>query len=151
MKPIAALFAAVLGSTVLFAGNAPDRFVEKVRLSSDLTAVVAEGDFEAHSTGSLSVRLYSAKSALPGDNTTFFVAGVIQERDGHIEKVVLADVDGDGRPEIVVIVRCVGTGSFLSAQAFAVNDKSVRLRASVADLQRDADVLAALKTSVAKN
>ena len=41
-----------------------------------MTAVVAEGDFEARSIGSFTVRLYSTENAQPGDDTTFFVGGV---------------------------------------------------------------------------
>jgi hypothetical protein len=92
--------------------------------------VVAEGDFEPRSIGSYSVRLYSGEN--PQRPTDDFLAGVIHERDGSIEKVVLADVDGNGRDEIVVIVRNAGTGSYLSAHAFAIEKKRLVLRASVA-------------------
>ena len=91
------------------------------------------------------MRLYSSANAQPGDDTTFFVAGVIRERDGSIEKVELADIDGDGKPEIAVTVRCVGTGSYLSADAFAFDKKRLWLRASVDGLAKDADPIAALK------
>ena len=40
--------------------------------------------------------------------------------DGVIEKLVLADIEGDAQTEIVVVVRSVGTGSYLSAYAFGV-------------------------------
>jgi len=145
MKTIIALFAAVFVSAVLHAEAGVGRFLQKIKPSSDLTAVVAEGDFEARSIGSYSVRLYSSANAQPGDDTTFFVAGVIRERDGSIEKVELADIDGDGKPEIAVTVRCVGTGSYLSADAFAFDKKRLWLRASVDGLAKDADPIAALK------
>ena len=45
-------------------------FVEKLALPSGQTAVVAEGDFEARSIGSYSVRIYSRQSAQPDDDTT---------------------------------------------------------------------------------
>ena len=48
-------------------------------------------------------------------------------------------------PEIVVTVRCIGTGSFLSADAFAFDKKRLWLRASVAYLAKDADLIAALE------
>ena len=144
-RNILILIGAVLASAVLQAGAASDRFVQKVKLPSGLTAVVAEGDFEARSIGSFSVRLYSTENAQPGDDTTFFVTGVLHERDGAIEKVVLADVDGDGRVEIVVIVRSAGTGGYLSARAFGFDKKTVVLRASLAGLAREADPISALK------
>ena len=145
MKTIITLLAAVIVSAALHAEAEANRFIQKIKLPSELTAVVAEGDFEARSIGSFSVRLYSSENAQPGDDTTFFVTGVIRERDGTIEKVELADIDGDGKPEIIVTVRCVGTGSYLSADAFAFEKKRLWLRASVADLAKDADPIAALK------
>ena len=145
MKSIITLFAAVFVSAVLHAEAGVDRFVQKIKLSSELTAVVAEGDLEARSIGSYTVRLYSTENAQPGDDTTFFVAGVLHERDGSIEKVELADIDGDGNPEIVVTVRNVASGQYLSAEAFAFDKKRVWLRALVADLAKDADPISALK------
>jgi hypothetical protein len=145
MKSLITLFAAVFIAAVLHAETGVDRFVQKIKLPSELTAVVAEGDLEARSIGSFTVRLYSSGQAQPGDDTTFFVAGVIAERDGYVEKVELADIDGDGKPEIVVTIRCVGTGQYLSADAFVFDQKRLWLRASVADLAKDADSIAALK------
>jgi hypothetical protein len=46
-----------------------DRFVSKLTLPKGETIVVAEGDFEARSTDSFSIRLYEA--AVPPDETTF--------------------------------------------------------------------------------
>jgi hypothetical protein len=143
MKSIIALVAVVLFSATLHAGV--HRFVRKVKLPSELTAVVAEGDFEARSIGSFTVRLYSTENAQPGDDTTFFVGGVICERDGSIEEVKLADIDGNGKPDLIVTVRNVGTGQFLSAYAFAVDTGRVWLRATATDLAKDADSIAALK------
>lgn len=41
------------------------RFVQKLALPFNQTAVVAEGDFEARSTGSYSVRIYATERAQP--------------------------------------------------------------------------------------
>jgi hypothetical protein len=122
---------------------AQDRFVSKITHPTGQTLVVAEGEFEARSIGSFSVRLYEA-AATP-DETTFFTSGLVRARDGVIEKVVLADVDGDQKQEIVVIVRSVGTGSYLSAQAFAVAKDKLVVRAEVEGLAADADPVAALR------
>jgi hypothetical protein len=146
MKQLATVLAALLAATTLHAA-APDRFVQKVRLSSELIAVVAEGDFEARSIGSFSVRLYSSRNALPGDDTTFFITGSIRERAGFIERVELADVDTDGQGEIIVIVRAAGSGGYLSAHAFAYGKQKLVLLASVADLAHDADPVLALKNA----
>jgi hypothetical protein len=147
MSRICVLVAAVLlTSTVVVAEEA--RFLSQIKLSSGETVVVAEGDKEARSTGSFSVRLYDA--AEPADATTFFSSGIIEERDGGVEKVTLADVDGDKKEEIVVHIRSAGTGGYLSAYAFGANNKKLRARGKVADLAPDADVVAALKGSLKK-
>jgi len=139
------LIAIVLFSAALQAQAGVDRFVQKINLPAGLTAVVAEGDFEARSIGSFTVRLYSAEHAQPGDDTTFFVGSIVRERDGSIERIELADIDGDDKPELIVTVRNAGTGQYLSAQAFGFDKKRVWLRAAVADLAKDADPIAALK------
>ena len=142
MKTISTVLGTLLISTVILTAAEANRFVQKVKLRSGQTAVVAEGDFEPRSTGSYSVRLYGENPQFPMDA---FLAGVIHERDGYVEKVVLADVDGDGSEEIVVIVRCVGTGSNLSAHAFAIDkNKTLVLRSSV-DVAPSVDPVDALK------
>jgi hypothetical protein len=124
-------------------GAAEDRFVSKLTLPTGATVVVAEGDFEARSIGSFSVRLYEAASA--EDETTFFVSGLIHSRDGVVEDLTLADVDGDLHQEIVVIARSVGTGSYLSAYAFSAAGDKLIFRAEVEGLAPDADPVEALR------
>jgi hypothetical protein len=142
-----ALRAAVIAMLLASATDvsAQERFVAKLTLPDGRTAVVAEGDFEARSTGSFSVRLYDAAAA--PDETTFFASGLIRARDGVVEKVVLADVDGDRQPEVVVVVRSAGTGSYLSAHAFATGKGKLAFRATVDGLAADADPVAALRKS----
>ena len=122
---------------------AQERFVSRLKLPTGTIAVVAEGDFEARSIGSFSVRLYEA--AAPPDETTFFTSGLVRARDGTVEKVILADVDGDRQQEIIVVVRSAGSGSYLSAHAFAVAKDQLRFRAVVDGLPADADPVAALR------
>ena len=124
---------------------AQDRFLAKLTLPTGQTLVVAEGDFEARSIGSFSVRLYEAAPA--GDETTFFSDGLIRARDGVIEQAVLADLDGDSRPEVVVIVRSAGSGGYQSAHAFAIADDKMVFLAMVEGLAADADPVAALRMS----
>ncbi len=124
----------------------PDRFINKIILPTGQTVVVAEGDFEARSLGSFSIRLYDA--APVEDQTTFFAAGLIQRRDGTIEQVELADIDADDSPEIIVSTRSVGTGSYLSAFAFSFARKKLVLRATVTDLPADADPVVALRKAM---
>jgi len=147
MNRFLALTLALVASGTLHAAES-ERFVTNIKLPSGQTAVVAEGDFEARSIGSFSVRLYDA--APPGDETTFFRAGQVRARDGTIEEVVLADVVGNQRPEIVVIVRSAGTGGYLSAHAFAIDNQRLTFRAVVKGLPADADPIAALRKSNGK-
>ena len=123
-------------------------FVQKLALASGQTAVVAEGDFEARSIGSYSVRIYSRQSAQPKDDTTFFSAGVVRARDGTIDKVFLADLTTGGPPSLIVVIRSAGSGGYLSADAFAIGKNTVVLRASVAGLAANADPVVALKSSL---
>ena len=135
---------AAIGFLLAASAQAADaeRFVSTLTLPTGQTVVVAEGDLEARSVGSFSVRLYEADT--PQNATTFFAAGTIRPRDGVVESVVLADVDGDRRPELVVIVRSVGTGGYLSAHAFAVTANELAFLAAVDDLAADADPVEAL-------
>lgn len=137
--------AAVLLLVAPVAAVAQDRFIEKLRLPAGQTLVVAEGDFEARSIGSFSVRLYDA--AAPSDETTFFRAGLIRARDGVVEKAVLADVDGDRKNEVVVVVRSVGTGSYQSAHAFRIAKDKLVFLAVAEGLAADADPVAVLRKS----
>jgi len=126
--------------------TASERFIAKIKLPSGQVVVVSEGEFEARSTGSFSVQLYQAASV--GDETTFFSSGLIRSRDGVIEKVVLEDINGDSQPEIIVIVRSVGTGNYLSAHAFTVGKYQQLISdAMVEGLESEADPVEALRKS----
>lgn len=118
--PLMKVFVMALVMTCALPTQAQDesRFVRSVALPSGQTVVVAEGDLEARSIGSFSVRLYEA--AAPADATTFFVDGLICARDGTLEQVILADVQGDTQPEILVLTRSAGSGSYQAAYAFAI-------------------------------
>lgn len=128
--------------------TAHERFVIKIELPSGQTVVVAEGDGEARSIGGFSVRLYQAAPA--PDATTFFTAGLIHARDGTLDKVRLADVDGDQQPDIVVIARSAGTGGYQSAYAFAASKERLSFIAAVQGLRAQADPVAALRLAAAQ-
>jgi hypothetical protein len=147
MRILVALIVAVIVPALLQAGE-PDYFMTKVKLPSGQTVVIAEGELEARSIGSFSVRLYDA--APPEDETTFFAAGLIRGRDGTIEQVILADVDDDGQPEIIIKVRSVGTGSYVSAHAFAVDKEALTFLACAEGLPSDTDPVAALRESISR-
>jgi hypothetical protein len=124
---------------------AANRFISTLKLPTGQTVVVAEGDFEARSIGSFSVRLYEA--AVAPDETTFFVSGLIRSRDGVLEKAILADVDDDQQPEIIVVVRSAGTGGYLSAHAFEFAKDKLVFRILVKGLGPDEDPVVALRNS----
>ncbi len=128
---------------------ASDRFIKILKLPSGQTVLISEGEFEARSIGSFNVRLYEAAPA--GDETTFFTSGIVSARDGFIEKVELIDINGDSQPEIIVVVRSAGTGSYLSAHAFTIgNGQKLALISIVEGLQPETDLVSALKKSGAK-
>ena len=88
------------------------RYVKKIRISKEVTAVVAEGDFEPRSTGSFTVRFYQAddeedKRGLDADD---LAGGILIERDGQFEKVELLDLDGDSTNELIISSRNAVSG-----------------------------------------
>lgn len=145
------IWAVVIAIFLLAPGHAVGQipFVSKLKLPTGQTVVVAESNLEARSIGSFSVRLYEAASAL--DETTFFISGLIHPRDGAVEKAMLADIDGDQHPEIIVIARSVGTGGYVSAYAFALVKDKLLFHAAVEELAPDADPVAALVKSKNKH
>jgi Periplasmic lysozyme inhibitor of I-type lysozyme len=123
------------------------RFVKKFQIPNAVEViVVAEGDFEARSIGSYALRVYGGSSKkFPTDD---FVAGLIRPRNGTIDALRFDDVDGDGRPDIVVIVRSVGSGGSISADAFRYRTKSLEFIGSVSDLDKRADPIQDLRKKI---
>lgn len=126
------------------------RLVQRLALPGGQILVVAEGDSEARSIGSYSVRLYSAGSMQASEDVGIFVAGLMRARNGTLEKVFLESLKPGEAPSLIVTMRSVGTGSYVSADAFQVVGNKVLLRASVADIAPDADPVAALRAAKKK-
>ena len=122
------------------------RFTGRVTLTDGATVLVAEGESEPRSIGSYAIRAYAAGD--PAFPTDRFAMGLVRPRDGTIERVLLADLDRDDRPEVVVVIRSAGTGGYLSADAFTFARGRLVRRASVAGLAADADPVAALQRRV---
>lgn len=132
----------------LASGAEPNsRFAKRFQIpGSSAMVVVAEGDFEPRSIGSYALRVYGgASKKSPTDD---FIAGVIWPRKGIIEAVRFDDIDADETPDIVVITRSVGSGGYLSADAFHYRGRSLEWVASVSDLDKRADPIRALRTKV---
>jgi len=120
-------------------GYDENRFIKTVELPQGGRVVVAEGDFEPRSLGSYSVRLYGADNReFPFDD---YMDGIVKRRpDGFIEQVMTKDIDGDGKAEVIVGFRCVGTGSYVSAEAFGIAGRKLMRVASLEGLRPKADV-----------
>lgn len=118
------------------------RFLRKIRFSNDLTAVIASGDLEPQAIGTLTVRFYRAdeEAVSKGFDVDDFVAGILLERDGVIEKVKIMDIDGDSRKELIISIRCVGSGAYLSGFALSLKDKTVQIVAQDPGMLKDANV-----------
>ena len=108
--------------------------------------VVAEGDFEPRSIGSYSLRAYAGTN--PRFTYDIFIAGTVRPRDGTVEDVRFSDVDHDGSPEIIVVMRSAGTGGHLSADAFLLHGTVLTLLETVAGLAKDADPIRALEAKL---
>jgi hypothetical protein len=129
------------------AQGAEVRYVKKIRISKELTVVVAEGDFEPRSIGSFTVRFYRADDdeAKRGLDVDDFAGGILLERDGQIEKVELLDLDGDSTNELIISVRSAGSGGYLSGFALGLKGKSVQILAQDLGMLQDADVASELR------
>ncbi len=120
-----------------------ERFQERYVLLSGKTVVIEEPEFEARSIGSFCIRIY--EKATPPDETTFFLSGLVNARDGSIEKVLLEDLDDDLNQEIIIVCRSAGTGNYLSTYVFHYKEDQLMLRWSEEGLAADIDILAYLK------
>jgi hypothetical protein len=109
-----------------------------------VNVVADEGEGEPRSTGSYALRLY--KSGDPSYPFDAFVAGVVRARDGALEALKFADLNRDGKNEIIVVVRSAGSGGYLSADAYRLQKGALVLAASKSGLPADADPVAALSS-----
>jgi hypothetical protein len=134
--------------TAFHAGAQPNlRFAKWFHIpGGSEVVVVAEGEFEPRSVGSYAVRLYGG--AANKFSTDDFIVGVIRPRNGTIEAVRFASVDGDDSREIVVIMRAVGSGGYVSADAFRYSKGSLEWVASVANLDKRSDPVQALRDKI---
>ena len=125
-----------------------NRFIKSFHVSTNLCLVISEGEKEWRSQGSYTVRLHDGvdDKRLPAGA---FYCGLVRPRDGTLENVFFIDVDGDGKKDVIVTIRVVGTGAYLSADAFKTQSHELTLLAHVKDLDPKANVVTALKKQIA--
>jgi hypothetical protein len=138
---------ALLAAATAFGADDSDRLVRRAVFPGTTTiVVVAEGEFEPRSLGSYTIRAYAMTNPrTPYDD---FIAGSVRPRDGTVSDIRFADLDRDGLPEVIVIIRSAGSGSYLSADAFQLKGKILTLMGSVSGLAGDADPVHALEAKL---
>ena len=109
-------------------------------------AVASEGEGEPRSVGSYALRVYSPSAE--GRARDRFVAGALRPRDGAVESIRFADLDRDGTPELVVVLRSAGSGGYLSADAYRLRSGVPRFAASVEGLPADDEPMNALSAKL---
>lgn len=111
-----------------------------------LVVTVTEGSREPRSIGSYSLRPYAPSDpAWPYDN---HAAGAMRLRDGILADLLFGDLDADGEPDIVVVVRSVGSGGYPSADGFIVRGQQSTFAGHVAGLRPPDDPLIRLECLV---
>jgi Periplasmic lysozyme inhibitor of I-type lysozyme len=125
-----------------------NRFIKSFHVSTNLCLVISEGEKEWRSQGSYTIRLHDwvDDKKLPAGA---FYSGLVRPRDGTLENVFFIDVDGDGKKDVIVTIRVVGTGAYLSADAFKIQGQELTFLAHVQDLLPTANVVTALKKQIA--
>lgn len=144
MNKIALLLCSLLlTSTVLAADK--ERTISAT-MPQGITVVAEEGILEPRSAGSYSLQLYAKNDpAYPYDK---FITGLVRARNGALAEIKFADLTHDGKPEIIVITRYTGSGSFVTVDAFHIQKKSVRLLTSIAGMDAKKDPVKALKSKL---
>ena len=87
---------------------------------SNLVFAVDEGFGGAASIGICRIQVF------PRGDRTNSVASVVRERDGGVEQAWVTDLDGDGRPEIIVWIQNAGSGAYGTLEAFTFDGKDLK-------------------------
>ncbi len=135
----------IAGTTVTAEAADRDRTISAI-MPQGMTVVAEEGMLEPRSAGSYSLQLYAKNDpAYPYDR---FVAGLVRPRNGTLAEIRFADLTHDGKAEIIVITRYTGSGAFVTADAFSIRNKSVRLLTSIAGMDAKKNTIKALKNKL---
>lgn len=128
------------------AGAADQERIKTATMPQGINVVVEEGRLEPRSIGSYSLLLYTKNDpAYPYDR---FIAGLVQPRNGTVEEIKFADVNGDKKIDIIVITRYTGSGAFVTVDAFRFNKQSLRplqLLTTIAGMDAKKDAVQAVR------
>jgi len=87
---------------------------------SNLVFAVDEGFGGAVSIGICRIQVFQR------GGMTNAIASVVRERDGGVEQAWVTDLDGDGRPEILVWIQNAGSGAYGTLEAFTIAGKDLK-------------------------
>jgi hypothetical protein len=149
MKKIALSLAALILTASSFAADNGSRVIKSgIYPATKGMVVVAEGDYEPRGIGSYTLRVYAKNDpAYPYDE---FLTGTIRPRNGTVESLTFADIDRDGTAEIIVTTRYVGSGNYVTVDAFRLRKKNLQLVTSIAGMDASKDAIQALKKKLGK-
>ncbi|CAL61230.1 conserved hypothetical protein; putative exported protein [Herminiimonas arsenicoxydans] len=148
MKKIALLLFSLTTSLMIISSVSAadkDRTITAT-MPQGMVVVASEGRLEPRSAGSYSLHLYAKSDpAYPYDR---FIAGLVRPRNGIVEEIRFADVNGDKKPDIIVLTRYTGSGAFVTVDAFRFNKRSLQplqLLTTIAGMNAGNDPVKALK------
>jgi hypothetical protein len=121
-------------------------FQQSLPISSELLVLVSENPLEPRSVGSYTVSTYAVEN--PEQPYDRFIAGLVLPRDGFVENIKIVDLNSDGDKELVVVIRSVGTGGYLSADAFDISRDGLIFLNKVTGLAANANPISALTKTV---
>jgi hypothetical protein len=128
--------------------SAQAHFSKAYHLKNDVCLIVEDGRLEDPGQGSYTIKLnkWMDHSSWPAGS---FYSGIVRPRDGTVENVLFVDLDG--KKDVVVTIRSIGTGGYLDADAFAVDGKKLVLLGKVTNLKPDQNVVEALTREIGKH
>lgn len=147
MNKITLLLCSLTIASITGNANAADKDrIKTATMPQGMTVIVAEGDLEPRGAGSYSLRLYAKNDpAYPYDR---YSAGLVRPRNGTVEEIKFADVNQDGKADIIVITRYTGSGAYITVDAYSVGKKSVQFLTSIAGMDAKKDAVKALKNKL---
>lgn len=123
------LLCVVAGFLLLVTGSAFAESGRVILLPDSRAAVIANGDLEGASIGSYSLAIYTESDLID------FVTGAIFARDGSIfmdngmPRIEFADMNGDGKKELIVTMLTAGSGSYLEVDVLSIGENDITLLA----------------------